>query len=189
MRLFIASTFPGAVLHDLNDRVTRLRPRLPAATWVKAESQHLTFAFLGEQPDALIAALTPELTSTLASVPRFEARLHGCGFFPNPRHARVGWVGLQPEEGFESIARIVREVVTNHGVTLDRAEFRPHLTLMRMREGWPPASIELFSKSLRDYESAPFAVADVTLYSSRLDPKGAVHTPLRTYALAPLAQS
>lgn len=184
MRLFIAAHFPEEVLRDLNVRVGALKSRLPAASWVRPETQHLTFAFLGEQPEALVDAIAAPLTSSLGAIARFDARLHGCGFFPNPRRARVGWIGLEPENGFAQIAHAVRSVVTSHGVTLDGGEFKPHLTLMRMRDPWPPASIELFTRSLRDYESASFAVGEVTLFSSQLNPKGAVHTALRRFALA-----
>ena len=184
MRLFIATSFPAEVLRDLNERVARVRPRLPAASWVREESQHATFAFLGEHPESLIARIEPELTSSLAALARFEAHLEGSGFFPNARHARVGWVGLAPETGFIRIAQAVRAVATKNGVELDGGEFRPHLTLMRVRDPWPPASIELFVKTLRDYRSAVFPLDSVTLYSSELLPKGAVHTPLKKFALA-----
>ena len=36
---------------------------------------------------------------------------------------------------------------------------------------------------LRDYESAPFTVDSVTLFSSQLSPKGAVHTVRQLYPL------
>jgi 2'-5' RNA ligase len=183
MRLFIATNFPAVVLRDLNDRVTKLRPRLPSASWVREETQHLTLAFLGEQPEANVDAVTPALTKALQKIPAFEARLRSSGFFPNPRHARVGWIGLQPEENFVTLAQTVREVVQEHGVTLDGGEFKPHLTLMRIRDPWPPASSELFTKTLREYESAPFLVDSVTLFSSQLSPKGAVHTVRQLYPL------
>jgi RNA 2',3'-cyclic 3'-phosphodiesterase len=183
MRLFIATSFPSEVLRDLNDRVARLRPRLPSASWVREESQHVTFAFLGEQPESLADRIDPPLCASLAKIPRFEARLHGSGFFPHHRHARVGWVGLQPEEAFTSVANAVRDVVKQNGVTLDGADFKPHLTLLRIRDPWPPASMELFSKSLRDYTSEPFTIDGVTLYSSQLNPKGAIHTPIRVFPL------
>lgn len=184
MRLFIASRFPPEVLRDLEGRVCAIKSRLPAASWVRAEAQHLTYAFLGEQEEALVEQLAEPLRGALGTIPRFEAALKGCGFFPNPRHARVGWVGLDPEQKFSRIAGAVREVVTKHGVSLDRADFRPHLTLMRMREGWPPSSIDLFSKTLREHRSAPFTVDEVILFSSQLNPKGAIHTPLQTFPLA-----
>ena len=77
-----------------------------------------------------------------------------------------------------------RTAVDRTGIHLDRSEFKPHLTVMRMREGWPPLSIELFHKALREFRSEPFPVDGVTLYSSELNPKGAIHTPLRRLALA-----
>lgn len=184
MRLFIATSFPGEVLRELNSRVALLRPRLPSASWVREETQHLTFAFLGDHPESVVEKIAAPLTEALAVIPPFEAHLGGSGFFPNPRHARVGWVGLQPEASFTNVARAVREVVTQHGVQLDGGDFKPHLTLMRIRDQWPPASIDLFNRSLKDYQSPPFTVDGVTLYQSRLDPKGAIHTPLRTFALS-----
>jgi RNA 2',3'-cyclic 3'-phosphodiesterase len=184
MRLFLATTFPDEVLRDVNQRVAALKPRLPPASWVRPEAQHLTFAFLGEQPPSLVGSLEQPLSSALAAVPRFEGSLRGCGFFPNHRHARVGWIGLQPEQSFAAVARAVREVVAAHGIALDGGEFKPHLTLMRMREGWPPASIELFCRSLKDLQPPPFVVGEVTLFSSELHPKGAIHTPLHSFPLA-----
>ena len=117
-------------------------------------------------------------------MPKFEASLHGSGFFPNPRHARVGWIGVEPEGPFSAIAQGVRTAVEHCGIHLDRSEFKPHLTVMRMREGWPPLSIEIFNKALRDFRSDPFTVDGVTLYSSELNPKGAIHTPVRRFALS-----
>lgn len=184
MRLFIATTFPESVLSDINERVARLKSRLPSASWVRPESQHLTFAFLGEQEESLVDRVTPELERRMGAVGKFTATLSGAGFFPNPRRARVGWVGLDPRQPFCDVASAVREVVTKIGVELDRADFRPHLTLMRLRDAWPPASIEMFERAFRDFSSAPFAVDTVTLYSSRLHPSGAIHTPLRNIALA-----
>ncbi|HEV7768260.1 MAG TPA: RNA 2',3'-cyclic phosphodiesterase [Thermoanaerobaculia bacterium] len=183
MRLFIATKFPAVVLRDLNDRASKLKPRLPPASWVREETQHLTLAFLGEQPEANVDAVTPAFTAALGKIPAFEARLRGCGFFPNARHARVGWIGLQPDANFIVLAETVREVVEANGIKLDSVEFKPHLTLMRIRDPWPPASIELYMKSLREYESAPFTVDSVTLFSSQLSPKGAIHTPRQVYPL------
>ena len=171
MRLFIAATFPAEILRDLNDRVAAVKSKLPHASWVRPESQHLTFAFLGEQPESVVDAIRIDAGDS------FEARLHGCGFFPNRRNARVGWVGVEPADRFIELAARVRENLTD----FDRKEFKPHLTLMRIRDRWPPLAIETFENALRDYKSAPFVVSGVTLYSSKLQSSGAVHTPLRRW--------
>ena len=184
MRLFIATSFPPEVLRDLNDRAAQYKPRLPAASWVRPETQHLTLAFLGEQKESIIDQLDRPQRATLAKTARFDATLFGCGFFPNPRHARVGWVGLDPESKFIELANVVRNELSKQGVTLDGVEFKPHLTLLRVRDPWPPASIDLFCRSFRDYRSSPFTVDQLTLFSSQLSPKGAIHTAQATFPLA-----
>jgi len=177
MRLFIATTFPPEILRPLNECLDKLKPKLPSASWVRPETQHLTFAFLGEQDEAIIKRLQIDGEA-------FDAFLRGCGFFPNHRHARVGWVGAEPQERFIALARRVRDAVVAAGVDLDQTEFRPHLTLMRIRDRWPPKTIDTFERALGDYQSAPFAIREVTLFVSQLSPKGAIHTPVRQFALA-----
>lgn len=189
MRLFLATEFPDGVLRALSERVAPIKTKVPPASWVRPETQHLTFAFLGEQEEPLIALLAPLVEKELANVKRFDGALHGCGFFPNPRHARVGWIGVEPEERFAEVARGVRAAVDRVGITLDRGEFKAHLTIMRMRDGWPPLSIEIFNKALRDFRSETFPVEAVTLYSSQLNPKGAIHTAVRRFPLALLSRS
>src|SRR6476620_9347209 len=51
MRLFSATSFPAETLRSLNERVTMVKSKLPKASWVRPETQHLTFAFLGEQDE------------------------------------------------------------------------------------------------------------------------------------------
>jgi 2'-5' RNA ligase len=185
MRLFIATSFPAAVTAPMNERAGRVKPRLPPASWVRPEAQHLTFAFLGEQPPAIVDTLLPLLETRLTPIAAFDAQLRGCGFFPNARHARVGWVGAEPREQFVALASAVRDAVSAAGVTLDGGEFRPHLTLLRIRDHWPPMSIDTFERTFRDFASSPFRITAVTLFSSKLDPSGAVHTRLREVNLSP----
>jgi 2'-5' RNA ligase len=184
MRLFIATRFPDAVIREANERVARVKSRLPPASWVRAEAQHLTFAFLGEQDAAVVGKLSPAVEKSLKSVPKFDGQVTDCGFFPNPRHARVGWAGVTPQDSFRAIANAVRGAIKECGLEFDENEFRPHLTMMRIRDPWPPACIATFYGALRGFESAPFAVDRVTLFSSQLNPSGAIHTPLAEFRLA-----
>jgi len=184
VRLFIASPFPEEILRALNERLASVKPKLPPASWVRPETQHLTFSFLGEQEESLIEPLVAGLRVVLAPIAHFDAALQGCGFFPNARRARVGWVGVEPEERFSEVAAAVRDAVKASGVELDRADFKAHLTLMRIRDRWPRTAIEAFENAMRDFRSAPFPVDRVTLFSSRLSSKGAIHTALGEFALS-----
>ena len=178
MRLFIATSFPPEALRPLNERLEKLKPRLPRASWVREETQHLTFAFLGEQEEAFVDRIQ------ISDGRKFDACLKGCGFFPNKHHARVGWIGAEPRAQFVDLAERIRGAINDAGVKMEQNEFKPHLTVMRIRDRWPPRSLEMFEEGMRDFQSAPFAIHEVTLYLSRLDPAGAIHVPLRTFPLA-----
>src|SRR6476469_44439 len=104
MRLFVATSFPEPVTRDLNQRLAAIKPKLPPASWVRPETQHLTFAFLGEQDEAVIDKLAPTLEEALRGNSQFTAVLKGAGFFPNARRPRVGWAGLDPGAPFADIA-------------------------------------------------------------------------------------
>jgi len=91
---------------------------------------------------------------------------------------------VAPPGSFIAIANTVRGAIKECGLVFDQNEFRPHLTIMRIRDPWPPACIETFCGALRDYQSAPFPIDRITLFSSQLSPKGAVHTPLREFRLS-----
>lgn len=184
MRLFIATTFPTAAIAQLSERVARAKPRLPPASWARAETQHLTFAFLGEQRPALVDVLVLLLGERLAKMNAFTGELRGCGFFPNPRHARVGWVGAEPRQRFIDVAHAVREGVAAAGIEPDGKDFQPHLTVMRIRDHWPPPAIETFEAALRDFVSPPFRLDRVTLFSSKLSSNGAIHTALHEFSLS-----
>lgn len=171
MRLFIATTFPENVLRGLNARISK--DQFPSASWVRPETQHLTFAFLGEQDEAVVNRIAIDPGET------FTASLRGCGFFSH----RVGWVGVEPRDAFAELARRVREGLKAARINFDDKPFKPHLTLVRIRDRWPAAAVELFEKTLGNYHSEPFPVSEVTLFESQLSPKGATHTALRKFAL------
>jgi 2'-5' RNA ligase len=183
MRLFVAATVPEEIRHHLEEKVRPLRARLPRGSWVKAEAQHFTLAFLGERDAALIDELSTRLEEEVHTTSSFEARLRGCGFFPTPRRARVGWIGISPEAPLQAVAGRVRDAVTAAGVALDRAEFKAHLTLVRIKEPWNSSAVSTFTHALEQYESAPFRIDQVTLYQSQLGSGGATHTPLRSFPL------
>ena len=152
MRLFIATTFPAEVLRDLNDRIAKIKPKLPPASWVRPETQHLTFAFLGEQEPSVVERIA------IDPGPAFEATLDGCGFFSQ----RVGWIGVEPRNAFIAVADRVRAGLKDAKVGFDEKPFKPHLTLLRIRDSWPPRSIETFKAALGNYRSVPFLVDQVT---------------------------
>lgn len=182
-RLFIAAPLPESTKRQIELVIAPLRQRLPLASWTRAESFHLTFAFLGEQDEAIVDPLGDELSRHLRDQVGFEVVVAGCGFFPSPRRPRVAWVGLRPEAELQRMAQGVREALRARNVEFDRKAYVPHLTLARLRERWSNRHVRKFMGALEEFSSEPARVDSVILYKSQLSPKGAIHTPLRTSRL------
>jgi 2'-5' RNA ligase len=102
------------------------------------DNWHFTLRFLGatdaERRDELIARLS------IAPLGRpFTITFGELGAFPNPRRARVLWLGVAAgDEAFRALGAAVEEVVTAAGYEAEKRAFTPHLTLARIN---PPQSI------------------------------------------------
>lgn len=176
MRLFIAWSISPAAAREIARVVLPLKERLPSASWVRPEAYHLTFAFLGEQSEDLVAALEKSLAPRLLRHLAFDVRLSFPGFFPSPRRPRVGWLAADPAEPLVAIAKDVGARLKDAGVELDEKPFHPHLTLVRTRDRWTARHTEIFLRALDGFRVDAGRVDHVSLFSSRLEPSGAVHS-------------
>jgi len=83
MRLFIATTFPEEILRSLNERLASVRSKLPPASWVRPETQHLTYAFLGEQDEAVVDQIAPKVCEHLRPTKPFAVTRASAGAASN----------------------------------------------------------------------------------------------------------
>lgn len=177
MRLFIAIDLPHEIRHAIDGATSELKKTLRGA-WVRSESFHLTLAFIGDQPQEVVEPLTDALQRSLHSHPPAVCNIAGVGVFPSATRARVGWLGVAPDQPLQSIAENVRSAVRNARVAHDDKAFKPHLTVVRFRESPSSDDVGRFMHALQGFDTEPFAVDHVTLYSSVLSPRGATHTAL-----------
>ena len=179
MRLFIAHRIPEDLAEAVVSRIKRIRGECADATWTKAHAYHITFAFLGEQSEGILAALQTELASRLTGIHPVEAAIEGLGFFPSERRPRVGWLSVEPAEAISQIATRVREALTTAGITFDEKPFHPHLTLVRPKAIWGARDITKLRAALEGHERWQSVIESVSIYQSALSAQGATHTELR----------
>ena len=190
MRLFVAVTVDAGPLDAVQALAGELRRRAgdlaPGAriTWIPAERMHLTVRFIGQVDgpgaERVTAALAPALPQ-----PPFRMTLGGAGVFPERGAPRVLWVGVQAGAAeLRTVARTVTDRLAVVGVAPEDRGFSPHLTLARVRD-----AAGLRSRAwLSSLESAPLGttrVDAITLYESRLSPKGPTYVPLQRSPLIP----
>ncbi len=190
MRLFVAVELDEATRANASRAATRLAEALGpearrAVTWVAASNLHVTLRFLGEVEEGVASELKTRLQRPF-DTPAFELRVAGLGAFPPAGPPRVFWLGLT--SGAERLAELHDEIEARlDGLGFEREDrpFRAHLTLARVKGRLHQDARRLLASTPADAIGGG-TVSRVTLFESRLSPRGAIHTAL---AHGPLAQA
>jgi 2'-5' RNA ligase len=153
-------------------------------TWVVPDRLHLTLLFIGEVVDGVASDVAGRLTPPFPLAP-FELRFGGVGLFPATGRPRVVWLGI--ERGGEALAAVQAEVTRRLEGVPFRREARPfaaHLTLARFRDGGTRADRQRLADA-RVEQAGGCTIDHVTLYQSRLSPRGPTYTALLEVPLVP----
>jgi 2'-5' RNA ligase len=110
-----------------------LREASPDLGWTPEPKIHLTLKFLGEIPEAGVAAMTNAMTAIARTHAAPVVHLRTVGAFPNFRRPRVIWMGIEPEPRLELLHHDVELACEKLGHELEGRPYRPHLTLGRVR--------------------------------------------------------
>jgi RNA 2',3'-cyclic 3'-phosphodiesterase len=187
MRLFIAvemnSTVEEAarvVIDELRDRAARLAPRA-RITWASPDRLHVTVRFIGQVDEGRAQAIRSALGPTI-DAPVFDVTVEGVGSFPPRGAPRVFWAGLT--DGRSGILDVERAVSgrLESIVAPEERPYSPHLTLARVKDPSGLARAALL-EGLIDRPFGRVHVDAITLFESRLSPKGAIYVPLQRTAL------
>jgi len=144
--------------------IVRVMPKALPGKLVAAEKWHFTLRFLGqtsrEARDTIIARLS---TANLGSA--FQIGFGQLGAFPNPRRARVLWLGVtRGGERLSDLAAIAEDAARSAGFAAEGRGFTPHLTLSRID---PPLNITALLAQNHSY-AIETTITALILYRSRL---------------------
>jgi RNA 2',3'-cyclic 3'-phosphodiesterase len=183
VRLFVALEIPDEVRGAIGEMIARLRDVARGARWVKAEGVHVTLKFIGETPAERVAAIEGALRGAGAAgiAAPIEARFRGAGFFPNERHPRVFWAGVDASPNLAELAREVGRRLSPLGIDSESRDFRPHLTLARFKseDGLPRLREEI--KKLEPFDFGSIRAYEFYLFQSQLGAGSAKYTKLATF--------
>jgi 2'-5' RNA ligase len=174
VRIFLA-VFPSPEAQDAAARaITRLRAGDDGVSWVKRDNLHYTLRFMDELGESGLARVTEAAREAASDHPAFTAALGAAGAFPNPRRARVLWLGLsQGGEALVALARSVEQALRRRGFDPADRAFTSHLTIGRVRQRDQDWSARLEGAAVDP--SPPFAVDRVSVVQSTLHPKGSIY--------------
>lgn len=182
IRAFLALEIPEGIKARLTLVREGLMNDLPRARWTRQEGWHLTLKFLGDAERPVLADLGAELAPRISGVGSVSVKLDKTGFFPSSKRPRVAWVG-GTADGVEDLVSVVEEVAENFGFPRERRRWSVHLTQARLKTQWPKSAVERFLQWGDDLGLESFKCREAVLYSSDLQPTGAVYTALERYPL------
>ena len=103
--------------------------------WLATPNIHLTLVFLGDIDARRVSAVTAQMDAAAQRSPAFSLVAKGIGVFPNPRYARVVWVGLRGDlDRLKSIQATLESGLESVGFSRESRAFRAHLTIGRIRQ-------------------------------------------------------
>lgn len=190
LRCFIGLPLPQPWQSALDALVSRLSAHLAGrlasrVSWTRPGNWHVTLRFLGEVEQSRLPGMCAALRG-VAFAP-FLLRLGAAGRFSSPQGApRTVWAGLS--QGAEACARLARDVdlaLAHCGFEAQARDFRPHVTLGRVKqaaggEDWEAVGREL-AEGLCGTAFGPAPVGEFVLWRSILGPQGPKYLALSRF--------
>ncbi|MBR58913.1 MAG: RNA 2',3'-cyclic phosphodiesterase [Myxococcales bacterium] len=132
--------------------------------WVPAHNLHITLHFFGRAEHQIQSSLKKTLPKHIR-IPSFPISVGRLGAFPSAERARVLW--LRVEEGEDrliELAQSIRIALAIEGFPTPEREFKPHITLARVRRPLDIRSV------LKDHDVRPhgFHIERFGLYESHI---------------------
>lgn len=183
MRLFVALEIPSTVRENLAALVHSLRGISREPRWVRAGNLHVTLKFLGEVAETNVGAIRNSLAE-IRSERLVALNFRGLGFFPNEKHPRVFWAGIEASPNLKTLATEVDGRMEKAGIPREKRAFSPHLTLARFER---PVLSEPLRKAIaanRELVFGSLRTSEFRLIQSKLKPSGAEYTTLASFSFA-----
>jgi 2'-5' RNA ligase len=188
LRAFIAIEIPTLVQQAIFASTSDLRRVLntKCVRWVPVENLHLTLKFLGDISSANVNLISDMLATEAARVAPFSIEMSGLGSFPNPRRARVIWIGIHAQAALESLAHGIEAACVRLGYEAEERPFSPHLTIGRVKQPLSTAEQQTVRTALEQARVGNIGathVKAVHLFKSELRTSGSIYTRLFSASL------
>ncbi|MDI6850560.1 MAG: RNA 2',3'-cyclic phosphodiesterase [bacterium] len=170
MRVFTAFDLPESIKGEIYKIINEKSALLSNVKWVEKENLHITCKFLGEITEKQLQELLSRLEKKFKKGEKIRILITNFGCFPNFRHPRVMWLGVQGEvDKLKKVWGSLEEVAKTLKIGEREKEYIPHVTIGRLK------SSTALDKDWLKYTSKEFEITHLTVFQSTLTPSGPVY--------------
>jgi 2'-5' RNA ligase len=181
VRLFVALDIPDDVRAAIGALVSRLHNICRSGRWVRIEGTHVTLKFIGEVPAEKLEEIKTALVGVSFPDP-IQMSFQGLGFFPNERHPRVLWAGVEASTELGALASAVETALIPFGIAREQRTFSPHLTVARFNSTSVLENLRAKIETAGPLKFGDTGATEFHLYQSVLKHGGAEYTRLADYS-------
>ena len=173
MRTFVAAEITDqGILTSIKNLQTDLKIQ---AKPVELQNMHFTLLFLGEISEDMAQRVQDELKTI--QFDSFDISFEGVGAFPKPKFPRVVWIGVRDGANrLVELAKKVEEKMSPLGFKSDK-EFKPHITVFRIKNKIGDITDELSKHSDEKFGSQK--ISEIKFKKSVLTPSGPIYSDLQ----------
>ena len=181
MRTFISIEIPENIKDNIEKSIGEMKLILSPLKWVDKKNLHITLKFLGwvvdDKADDMIRSVM-DLAKGFGSI---KINFAGLGVFPNARHPRVIWVGIN--EGSDRVKELAEKIdarLSSEGYRKEEErEFSPHLTIGRIKEKIDVEPLSKFIEKNVMTEFGGFTADHISVMKSTLRKSGPIYEEIQ----------
>ncbi|HOU97115.1 MAG TPA: RNA 2',3'-cyclic phosphodiesterase [Bacteroidales bacterium] len=151
--------------------------------WVDMNQIHITLAFLGDTDDDIIEKVSSMLSENCENSGMISFTISGLGVFRDINNPRVIWAGIKNYESLSKLQQLVTRCLINIGITPEEREFKPHITLGRIKYIKDRNKLKQIISKYDNIEFQEVKIEELIYYESVLKPEGPIYLPIKQIPL------
>lgn len=147
----------------LSKQISNTQRGVAGTRWSDVDNLHITTCHYGDIDFDIAETLDYELARY--PLPSFEIQLEGAGHTGNSPSLTL-WLGVKNNKFLNNLNRFCISAANRAGINPDMRDYKPHVTLGYLGATTPLERVISFEKRTSRFNSAPFLVDEMVLYSS-----------------------
>ena len=184
IRSFLAIELPSVIAKGIERVQHDLKQSRADVRWIEPSRIHLTLKFFGNIDEEACDEIMDAVGKAVSGVEPFTLNVKGLSAFPGWKNPRVVWLGVEDGGGVvKPLQRAIEECLQEIGYPREARDFKPHLTVGRVRSGRGKPELLRRMEDLLHINLGEFRVERLVLFKSDLRPTGPIYTELRALKL------